>query len=178
MIVENDSFFFGSNERWDLMFWICAFLMNTALFATNLHQLTCLADLEDDYMNPFETAGRVNAWIMPEFYLQGFFCAYFLVTGHWFLFLCAFPLLCYHVNMVIKRQHMLDVTEVFRNIKFEKRMRIVKMGFYVFPFFIIMIKLLIAIFNKLEGMKHAVHVFLVSVDSLIHHAEKKNYFSL
>ncbi|KAM7264279.1 hypothetical protein ACFE04_001962 [Oxalis oulophora] len=125
---------------WDLIYWFGASVINIALFASNLFQLTCLADLEDDYMNPFETASRVNAWIMPEFYLQGAFCAYFLVKGHWFLFLFALPVACYHARLISKRKHLLDVTEVFRNIKFEKRLRMVKMGFYLLPFFIIIIK--------------------------------------
>lgn len=68
---------------------------------TNFHdlQLTCLADLEFDYINPYDTASRVNAVILPEFITQGVLSFLFLLTGHWVMSLFSIPYLYYNVTL-------------------------------------------------------------------------------
>lgn len=40
----------------------------------------------------------------------------------------------------MKRKHLIDVTEVFRNLKVEKKFRIAKLGFYVIFFALVIAK--------------------------------------
>ncbi|MQL83960.1 hypothetical protein Taro_016455 [Colocasia esculenta] len=62
-------------------------------------QLMCLADLEFDYINPYDSAARINAVVLPEFILQGVLSLLFLLTGHWLMFLFCLPFLYYNVTM-------------------------------------------------------------------------------
>ncbi|ESR34724.1 hypothetical protein CICLE_v10006138mg [Citrus x clementina] len=126
------------------LFWFLMSAINIALIASTFYQLLCLLDLESDDINPFEASSRINFWVEPEFLLQGLFCILLLVTGHWIMFLLGVPLVCYHVNLYMKRKHLIDVTEVFRNLKVEKKFRLAKLGFYVI-FFALVIANIIAV---------------------------------
>lgn len=64
-----------------------------------LMQLMCLADLEFDYINPYDSASRINKVVLPEFITQGVLCVLFLVTGHWFMSLLCIPYLYYNVRL-------------------------------------------------------------------------------
>ncbi|WKA05552.1 hypothetical protein VitviT2T_023514 [Vitis vinifera] len=89
--------------------------------------LMCLADLEFDYMNPYDSSSRINRVILPEFIIQGVLCLIHLVTGHWFMFLVSLPYLYYNVRLYMRRQHLLDVTEIFNQLNREKQLRIFKL---------------------------------------------------
>ncbi|KAJ4706473.1 Cornichon family protein [Melia azedarach] len=136
---------------WICLFWFLMFAMNLALIVSSFYQLLCLVDLESDDLNPFEASYRINFWVVPEFLLQGLFCILLLVTGHWIIFLLAAPLACYHVNLYMKQQHLIDVTEVFRNLKVEKKFRIIKLGFYVIFFILVVFRLTLSGFEALAG---------------------------
>lgn len=133
------------------LFWFLMSAINMALIASSFYQLLCLLDLESDDINPFEASSRINFWVEPEFLLQGLFCILLLVTGHWIMFLLAVPLVCYHVNLYMKRKHLIDVTEVFRNLNVEKKFRLAKLGFYVIFFVLVIFKLAMAGFEALAG---------------------------
>lgn len=62
-------------------------------------QLMCLADLEFDYINPYDSASRINYVVLPEFVLQGVLSLLFLLSGHWFMFLFSTPVLYYNVKL-------------------------------------------------------------------------------
>ncbi|XP_044469009.1 protein cornichon homolog 1-like isoform X2 [Mangifera indica] len=132
---------------WSLLFWLLMFFMNFAFIVSSFYQLLCLLDLEGDHMNPFEASAHINFWVMKEFLLHGVFCILLLVTGHWLIFLVAVPLASYHALLYMKRQHLVDVTEVFRNLKGEKNLRLFKLGFYVVFFVIVVFNLAIATFE-------------------------------
>ncbi|KAI4300736.1 hypothetical protein L6164_034076 [Bauhinia variegata] len=117
---------------WNLLFWlIICFPTNIALLASTFYQVLMLTDLESDYVNPYEASSRINYYVVPEFIAQGLLCALFLFTGHWFMFLMTVPVTCYHVWLYVKRQHLIDVTEVFRVLKDEKNYRIAKLALYL-----------------------------------------------
>ncbi|KAK0596282.1 hypothetical protein LWI29_014329 [Acer saccharum] len=105
---------------WAVLFWVLMFLMNLALIVSSFYQLLCLVDLEDDHLNPFEASSRINFWVVPEFLLQGLLCLLLLVTGHWFTFLAALPLTCYNAFLYMKRQHLIDVTEVLELLRLRR----------------------------------------------------------
>ncbi|XP_057501472.1 protein cornichon homolog 1 isoform X1 [Actinidia eriantha] len=126
---------------WEAIFWLIFFLMNMALIAFNLYQIVCLSDLEADYMNPYESSSRINAVIVPEFVTHGVFCALFLLAGHWIMFLVTLPIAFYNAMLYMKRQHLIDVTEVFRFLNAEKKYRIIKLAFYLVLFAVVIIRI-------------------------------------
>jgi hypothetical protein len=134
---------------WDPIFWVIFFIINVLLIASNLYQIVCLSDLEADYLNPYESSARINQVIVPEMALNAVFCALFLLTGHWFMFLITLPITCYSFILFMKRQHLIDVTEVFRFLNPEKKYRIIKLGFYLLLFVIVIIRLVLAVVNSL-----------------------------
>nr|GMD41724.1 protein cornichon homolog 1 isoform X2 [Ipomoea batatas]GMD46399.1 protein cornichon homolog 1 isoform X2 [Ipomoea batatas]GMD47933.1 protein cornichon homolog 1 isoform X2 [Ipomoea batatas] len=119
-----------------------------------LLQIVCLSDLEADYMNPYESSSRINNVILKEYVLQGVFCILFLVTGHWFLFLLTVLPTYYNVKKFLSRQHLIDVTEVFRAIDFEKKLRIAKLAFYLIFFIVVIVRLVISVIRCLIDDEH------------------------
>jgi hypothetical protein len=62
-------------------------------------QLMCLSDLEFDYINPYDSASRINASVVPEIAIHvGLSCVY-LIFGYWFMFLINLPLIYYHARL-------------------------------------------------------------------------------
>lgn len=110
-------------------------------------------------MNPYESSSRINSIVVPDFILQGVLCILFLLTWHWFLFLISVPITCYNAMLFMKRQHLIDVTEVFRTLSAEKKYRVAKLAFYLFLFIIVIIRLVICIFNSVIDEEDAVHIF-------------------
>ncbi|KAJ4804153.1 Cornichon family protein [Rhynchospora pubera] len=88
----------------------------------------CLADLEFDYINPYDTASRINKVMIPEFILQGILSLVLLFSGHWIMFLLSLPFVYYNYNVYQKRQHLIDVTEIFNHVYKEKKRRLIKLG--------------------------------------------------
>uniref|UniRef100_J3NDM6 Uncharacterized protein n=1 Tax=Oryza brachyantha TaxID=4533 RepID=J3NDM6_ORYBR len=101
-------------------------------------QLICLSDLEFDYINPYDSSSRINSVVLIEYLLQGALCASFLLTLHWFPFLVMAPVAYYHGKLYMDRKHLVDVTEIFRQLNWEKKYRMIKLAFY-FSLFIITI---------------------------------------
>jgi len=62
-------------------------------------QLMCLADLEFDYINPFDSSSRINKVVMPEFVLQVLLSVLFLISGHWAMFLISAPMVYYNYTL-------------------------------------------------------------------------------
>lgn len=119
---------------------IC-FPTNIALLASNFYQVLILSDLESDYINPFEASSRINYFILPEFIGQGVLCALCLLTGHWLMFLLNVPVTCYHAMLYVKREHLIDVTEVFRVLSAEKKFRIAKLVLYLIVLIVVIFRL-------------------------------------
>ncbi|XVF75847.1 hypothetical protein PTKIN_Ptkin13bG0219800 [Pterospermum kingtungense] len=135
---------------WDLIFWVLCFFINIALVASSFYQLLSLSDLEADHLNPFEASTRINYVVVPEFILQGFLCAFFLLTWHWFMFLLTLPLTAYHLMLYLNRKHLVDVTEIFRYLNSEKKYRFIKLGIYLLLFTVVLFRLVISAFNSLH----------------------------
>jgi hypothetical protein len=80
----------------ELVLGILTFLAVAALLGILIYQLMCLSDLEFDYINPFDSASRINKFVVPEIALHvGLSCLY-LVFGYWLIFLINVPLIYYH----------------------------------------------------------------------------------
>ncbi|WOL13050.1 hypothetical protein Cni_G21819 [Canna indica] len=107
--------------------WLTAFFVLVVLIVLVIHQLMSLADLEFDYINPYDSASRINNVIYPEFALQGLLCLLFLLSGNWLMFLLCIPYLYYNVTLYQRKQHLIDVTEIFNQLSREKTRRIFKL---------------------------------------------------
>ncbi|PSS09750.1 Protein cornichon like [Actinidia chinensis var. chinensis] len=136
----------------DLFAWLLFFLMLVSLLAIIVYQLMCLADLEFDYINPYDSASRINQMVLPEFITQGVLCFLYLITGHWFMSLLSVPYLYYNVTLYMKRKHLVDVTEIFNQLNWEKKQRLFKLGYLIF---ILFISLFWMIWSALEEEEHA-----------------------
>ncbi|CAN6926357.1 unnamed protein product [Brassica oleracea] len=132
---------------------------NLALVASAFYQVICLTDLEADHMNPFETSTCINRLVLPEFILQGSLCLLFLLTWHWFFFLVSLPVTCYHAMLYNKRRHLVDVTEVFRGIDFEKKLRFTKLGFYISLFILVVFRLTLSVVYSVTEDDDLLHLF-------------------
>lgn len=115
----------------DLIAWLLSFFILIALLGVILYQLMCLADLEFDYINPFDSASKINNVVLPEFITQGVLCFLHLVTGHWMMFLLCLPYLYYNFKLYTERRHLVDVTEIFNQLPWEKKIRLYKLGYLI-----------------------------------------------
>ncbi|XP_039056389.1 protein cornichon homolog 4-like isoform X2 [Hibiscus syriacus] len=82
----------------DIFIWLTSFFILIALIALIVFQLMCLADLEFDYINPYDSSSRINKVVLPEFIIQGLLCVFYLLTGHWVMSLLCAPYLYYNVR--------------------------------------------------------------------------------
>ncbi|KAI4315315.1 hypothetical protein L6164_028139 [Bauhinia variegata] len=120
----------------DLFAWLISFFLIIGLLILVIYQLMCLADLEFDYINPFDSSSRINKVILPEFITQAALCLFYLVTGHWIMALFCTPYLYYNVKLYKERKHLIDVTEVFNMLSWEKKQRLIKLFYLVFILFL------------------------------------------
>lgn len=107
--------------------WLTAFFLLVTLIVLIIYQLMCLADLEFDYINPYDSTSRINKVVIPEFVVQGALCLLFLLSGHWLMFLLCLPNLYYNVRLYQHRHHLVDVTEIFNQLDKEKKRRLIKL---------------------------------------------------
>ncbi|KAH6779777.1 Cornichon family protein [Perilla frutescens var. hirtella] len=115
----------------DLFAWLISFFLVIAIIGIILYQLMSLADLEYDYINPYDSASRINKAVLPEFVAEGVLCLLHLITGHWVMFLLCLPYAYYNITLYTRRQHFVDVTEIFNQLSWEKKVRLCKLGYLV-----------------------------------------------
>ncbi|XP_024389696.1 protein cornichon homolog 1 isoform X1 [Physcomitrium patens] len=124
----------------DFILWLLCFFAVVSLLGVLVYQLMCLSDLEFDYSNPFDSSVNINSCIVPEFFIHGTLGCTYLLTGHWWLFILNVPLAYYHTSLYLRKQHLLDVTEIFSHLGREKKYRLVKLAFYLLLFVIVIFK--------------------------------------
>ncbi|KAJ9173477.1 hypothetical protein P3X46_016601 [Hevea brasiliensis] len=120
----------------DLFVWLISFFFLVALIVILVFQLMCLADLEFDYINPYDSSSRINKVILPEYVTEGVLCLLYLLTGHWFMSLLCVPYLYYNARLYTRRQHLVDVTEIFNLLHWEKKQRLFKLFYLIFLLFL------------------------------------------
>ncbi|XP_021613096.1 protein cornichon homolog 4 isoform X2 [Manihot esculenta] len=82
----------------DLYVWLISFFFLIALIVIIVFQLMCLADLEFDYINPYDSSSRINKVILPEYITEGVLGLFYLLTGHWCMSLLCGPYLYYNLH--------------------------------------------------------------------------------
>ncbi|XP_065027469.1 protein cornichon homolog 1-like [Musa acuminata AAA Group] len=133
-----------------VFFWLTAFFLVVILIALVIHQLMCLADLEFDYINPYDLASRINKVIYPEFALQGVLGLLFLLSGNWLMFTFCVPIIFYNVRLYQRQQHLVDVTEIFNHLNREKKRRLFKLINLVILLFLCLIWMIYSILEEAE----------------------------
>ncbi|KAL5168132.1 Protein cornichon 4 [Glycine soja] len=116
----------------DLFAWFISFFLLISLLVL----LLCLADLEFDYINPYDSSARINMVVLPEYITQAVLCCFYLLTKHWILALFFLPYLFHNVRLYRQGRHLVDVTEIFNLLTWEKKQRLVKLFYLVFTFFL------------------------------------------
>ncbi|KAI9079868.1 hypothetical protein K1719_038114 [Acacia pycnantha] len=119
-----------------IFLWLLTFFLLLALLCLLGYQLILLVDLEFDYINPYDSASRINWVVLPEFIVQGVLCFILLVTGNWVMFLLSLPYLYYNVKLYMTRQHLVDVTEIYNQLRWEKKKRFIKVGYLIMLFLV------------------------------------------
>ncbi|XP_047319317.1 protein cornichon homolog 4-like [Impatiens glandulifera] len=131
----------------ELWIWLISFFLIMAIFCITFFQIICLADLEIDHINPYDSTSRINKAVWPEFIAQGFLTCLHLLSGHWLMFLFCLPYLYYNIRLYTRRQHLAYVTEIFSQLSWQKKQRICKLVYLVV---LLCISLFRAIWNIVE----------------------------
>ena len=87
----------------------------------NMYILVCLTDLQNDFMNPHDTANQINKLVKPEVL---FHLVVVVITSAMRRFgLCAMhlPVLLYSLKLYSKKEIYVDVTEIFNVLDREKK---------------------------------------------------------
>jgi hypothetical protein len=143
---------------WLLLLYFIGFILQAALMGICMFTLIKISDLENDFINPHDATNSINAWVYPEFGLQALLTALMVFSGRWLVGGLHLIVLAFNVRLVFLQQHRVDVTEVFREIPREKKLRMVKLGMYVLIFVIVIYKLVETAVHTLltpEGRVHA-----------------------
>ncbi|KAL1554615.1 protein cornichon 1-like [Salvia divinorum] len=130
---------------WLPFLWLIFSCMNLTLLGLNFYEFLGFSDLEADYLNPYELSSRINYVIVPEYLLHGALCILFLMTGHWIMFLLSLPTAYYNLKQYLSNKHLVDVTEVFKVVSTEKKARLIKLGFYVIFFGLVITRLALSV---------------------------------
>ncbi|KAL3819885.1 hypothetical protein ACJIZ3_005790 [Penstemon smallii] len=144
---------------WEPILWLIFSAMNLTLLVSNFYQFLGFSDLEGDHINPYELSSNVNYVIVPEYLLHAAFSILFLVTGHWIMFLVSLPPALYNLKLYLSQKHLIYVTEVFRVVNAEKKARLLKIGFYVVFFAIVIVRLMFSIVNAVFADDDSIHGF-------------------
>ena len=130
-----------------LLYWALCFLIEAALLGIIMYTLICLADLENDFINPHDSANRINKFVGPEYVLQAIHFLFFLLAGKWSLVLVSLPVVGWLARSYLKGEALVDVTEIFNNLSMEKKIRLTKLFFHLLMFIIIIYRVVEALVN-------------------------------
>ncbi|EFN57271.1 hypothetical protein CHLNCDRAFT_21686 [Chlorella variabilis] len=119
---------------WELLTWLLAFILQSALLGCCMYQLIQLSDLECDFINPHDASRNINSVVLPEYLCQAALTIFMLLSGHWLYGGIHLLLLAYHVRQYLRRGHLADVTEIFRQVAPRKRREMFKLAFYLLTF--------------------------------------------
>ena len=77
---------------------------------------------------------------IPEYGIQAALVLIMLLSRRWVVLLIHLPILAYHVRTFALDAYKTDVTEIFRQLPRERRIRIIKLGIYMGGFVFIVYK--------------------------------------
>ncbi|KAJ4885770.1 Protein cornichon-like protein 1 [Raphanus sativus] len=130
----------------DLFLWIISFVISLALVASVFYQVICLTDLT---LLKHQSVSTVWYYLSSSSKAHSAFSSSSLGIGSFSSFL----------SLYNKRRHLIDVTEVFRGIDFEKKLRFTKLGFYIVLFILIVFRLTLSVVYNLTEDDDLIHLF-------------------
>ncbi|EEB07181.1 cornichon family protein Erv14 [Schizosaccharomyces japonicus yFS275] len=117
---------------------ILGILLNGANLLIQIFFIIMFSDLEMDYINPIDLCNKLNRLVAPELMSHSTMTILFALTGQWMLTILNLPLLIWNVRSVINKTHILDATEIFRQLNRYKRDTFVKIAHYLILFFVLL----------------------------------------
>lgn len=131
--------------------------------------LISLSDLENDFINPYDLSSRLNRFVILEYVAQCVIVVTLLLSGKWFCGALHIGMLAYMVHSLVKRQHVVDATDVFKQLPAQKKKRFIMFGFFLATLVIVMYRLIESIIHGLltpEGRATAKKLFKEAAASL------------
>ncbi|CAI4037442.1 hypothetical protein SMKI_02G3170 [Saccharomyces mikatae IFO 1815] len=119
-----------------LSLFVTGLILNCLNSICQIYFTILYGDLEADYINSIELCKRINTLSVPEEILHGLISLLFLFNGYWFIFLLNSPVLAYNASKVYRKTYLLDATDIFRILSKCKIECFLKLGFYLFIFFL------------------------------------------
>ena len=156
-----------------LLCWLSLFFFLGAMLGMNMYILVCLTDLQNDFMNPHDTANRINKLVMPEVMFHVCLTVIQILMNRFGLVLLHLPVLLFSLRLMYqKRELYIDVTEIFNVLQREKRRRGWKVGFFSVAFVIATYRLVEEVVHTMltdNGRKIAAQVLRDAAHSNLYH---------
>lgn len=92
---------------------------------------------------------------VPEYAIQAALTAVLLLSGKWIMAAVNIPVLAFNIHSLVRGQHKTDVTEIFRQLPRERRIRMYKLAAYMVSFIFIIYRC--ARFICFLIVKHIIH---------------------
>ncbi|KAJ3528827.1 hypothetical protein NM688_g7940 [Phlebia brevispora] len=115
---------------------ICAHeLAVCALLTMSGYSMVLFADLEADYINPYDFCTRANSLLKPEWLGHAFLTCISLLTGEWGMLVLNMLLVCYYVYRLVTGTHLYYATDAIKTLDARRQESNVRFGFYLVCFF-------------------------------------------
>ncbi|EFJ44997.1 hypothetical protein VOLCADRAFT_76026 [Volvox carteri f. nagariensis] len=146
----------------EFIIWLFAFLLQAAMLGRTMFALISLSDLENDFINPYDLTLRLNRFVALEYVGQVLITASLLLTGKWFIGVLQLGMLGFLLHNWSTRRHVVDATDVFRQLPVQKKRRLIMFGSFLLYFIIITYRLIESVIHGLltdEGRANAKRLF-------------------
>eukprot|EP00775_Hariotina_reticulata_P011959 gene11959-12102_t len=125
-----------------LLVWLAAMIIQSALLGRNMYAIVCLTDLENDYINPYDLSSKMNRFVVHELITQAVIAALLLLSGNWFTGVCHAAVLVYMLHLHNSRLFYVDTTDAFRQLPQQKKQRFVLLAAHLLLFIVVVYRLI------------------------------------
>eukprot|EP00882_Tetradesmus_deserticola_P023722 GHRQ01025831.1.p2 GENE.GHRQ01025831.1~~GHRQ01025831.1.p2 ORF type:complete len:128 (+),score=56.73 GHRQ01025831.1:347-730(+) len=120
-----------------LLVWIAAMILQSALLGRNMYAIVCLTDLQDDIINPFDLSTKLNRFVMHEIIAQGCMAGMLLLSGNLLCGACHAAVLGYLLHLHSHRLLHVHTTDAFRQLPQQKKQRIILLAAHLLLFVVV-----------------------------------------
>jgi len=137
-----------SSDLTSVFFSLFALLVDCLFIFLNVYFLALFSDLETDNINPIELCKQVNTFAIAEIIGHAALTVCFLLTGSWAFLFLNIPLVAWNGYRYQNRKHLLDPTQIFRDLSPETKILFAKLGFYMVGFCVYLFYMVRAIIDS------------------------------